>query len=90
VIKAWNGCITISAVYSLSKHVIKNDKYITFLQSLSNRFITVGDYNAKHWGLRLTLSKGQELFKAIDAMNLTILSIDESTGQLIAKRSAGL
>jgi len=39
VVETWNGCIIISAVYSLPKHVIKNEQYIIFLKTLDNRFI---------------------------------------------------
>jgi len=48
MIETWNGCITISAVYSPPKHVIKSEQYINFFETLSNRFIATGDYNAKH------------------------------------------
>jgi len=74
-----SGCITISATYSPPKHTIKKEQYINFFKTLGNRFITAGDYNAKHWGSRLTLSKGHELLKAIKVMNLATLSIGEPT-----------
>jgi len=48
VVEVWNGCITISAVYLLSKYVIKSEQYITFFEILDNRFIAVEDYNAKY------------------------------------------
>jgi len=59
----------------------KSEKYITFLQTLGNHFITAGDYNAKHtqWKSRLILSRRWELLKAIDAMNLIILSTGKFT-----------
>jgi len=47
VVEMWNGCIIISAVYSLSKHVVKSKQYITFLETLYDHFISTGDYN-KH------------------------------------------
>jgi len=76
-----NGCITISATYLLSKHIIKKEQYITFFKTFGNRFIAARDYNAKyiHWGSRLILPKGRELLKAIEAMNLAILSTGEPT-----------
>jgi len=43
-----NACITISAVYSSLKHIIKIEQYITFRETLRNHFIAAGDYNAKH------------------------------------------
>jgi len=89
MMETWNGCITISAVYS-PQHVIKSKQYIKFLETLGNRFIAAGDYNAKHTqsGLRLTSPRGPELLKAIDIMKLSIVLTGELiTGQLIAKRS---
>jgi len=47
VVEDCNGNITIFAVYSLSKHIIKNEQYIIFFKILSNGFIA-GNYNAKH------------------------------------------
>jgi len=80
-IETWNGCITISAVYSLPKHVIRSEQYINFLETLGNRFIAAGDYNAKHtqWGSRLTSPRERELLKAIDTMNLSTVSTGEPT-----------
>jgi len=70
-----------SAVYSSLKHVIKSEQYITFLETLRNRFIAAENYNAKYtqWGSRLISLKGQELFKAIKTTNLSTVSISEST-----------
>jgi len=48
MMETWNSCITISAVYSPPKNVIKSEQYIKFLEILGNRFIAAGDYNAKH------------------------------------------
>jgi len=48
MMETWNGCITISAVYSPPKHTIKSEQYIKFLKTLGNRFIAAGEYNAKH------------------------------------------
>jgi hypothetical protein len=72
MIKNWNGCITISAVYSLPKQIITREQYIIFFKSLDNYFIAAGDYNAKHtqWESRLIISKERQLFKAIEVVNL--------------------
>jgi hypothetical protein len=80
VVEDWNGCITISAIYSLPKHAIKRKHYIIFFKTFSNHFIAIGDYNANHMhlGSRLILSKGQKSLKAIKAINLAILSTEES------------
>jgi len=48
VVKDRNGCITISAIYLLSRHAIKKKQYIIFFKTLHNRFIIAGYYNAKH------------------------------------------
>jgi len=79
ITKVWNGCITTSAVYSPLKYVIKSEQYITFLETIGNRFIAAGDYNAKHtqWGSKPTSSRGRELLKAIDTMNLSTVSTGE-------------
>jgi len=81
MMETWNGCITISAVYSPPKHLIKSEQYIKFLETLGNRFIAAGDYNAKRtqWGSRLTSPRGRELLKAIDTMNLSTVSTGELT-----------
>jgi len=81
MIETWNGCITISEVYSPPKHVIRSEQYINFLEILGNRFIAAGDYNAKHtqWGSKLTSPRGREFLKAIDTMNLSTISTGEST-----------
>jgi len=46
MMETWNGCITISAVHSPSKHVTKSEQYIKFLETLGKRSIAAGDYNA--------------------------------------------
>jgi len=81
MMETWNGCITIFAVYSSPKHIIKSEQYIKFLETLGNRFIAIRDYNAKHmqWESRLTSLRGRELLKAIDIMNLSTVSIGEPT-----------
>jgi len=81
MMETWNGCITIFAVYSPPKHVIKSEQYIKFLETLGNRFIAAGDYNAKHtqWESKLTSPRRRELFKAIDTINLSTVSTGEPT-----------
>ena len=67
------GPILISVIYSTPKHSIKKDFNEEFFQTLGNRFLADGDYNAKHtiWQSRLILSKGRQLEIAIDSMHLT-------------------
>jgi hypothetical protein len=81
VVEDWNGCIAILLYYSLPKHAIKREHYITFFKTLDNCFNAAEDYNAKHThlGSKLILSKKRELLKVIEAMNLAILSTKEHT-----------
>lgn len=73
--------LTISAIYCPPKHNNKKEDYEEFFQTLGNKFIVGGDYNAKHprWGSRLTTSKGRELVKAMDANNLKHISTSQPT-----------
>jgi len=63
VMETWNGCIIISTVYSPPKHATKSEQYMKFLETLGNRFIAAGDYDAKHtqWESRVTSPRGREL-----------------------------
>lgn len=73
--------VTISAVYSPPKHLITPAAYTHFFKTLGNRFIAIGDYNAKHvyWGSRLTRTDGRRLLSALQTNNLTWLSTGEPT-----------
>jgi len=77
MMETWNGCITISAIYSPPKHIIKSEQYIKFLKTLGNRFIAAGDYNAKHTHLTQRDLTKREFLEAIDTMNLSTVSIGE-------------
>jgi len=77
-----NGNITISAVCSSPKHAIKRKHYIIFFKTLDNQFIAADVYNTKHTysGSRLILPKKlNELFNAIEDMNLAIMSTGKLT-----------
>lgn len=78
-----------SAISLPPKHNSKEEHYETFFQTLNNKFIVGGDYNAKHprWGLHLTTSKGRELVKAMDAHNLNQIyqQAIQHIGTLIAR-----
>lgn len=81
VVEDWTGHITFSAIYCPPKHTIKKNQFETFFNTLGNRFICGGDYNAKHqlWGSRLPTPKGRELYKAIEAQHLQVVSSGEPT-----------
>lgn len=73
--------VTVSSLYSPPRHNIKKDFYKQFLQSLGNKFIVGGDFNAKntYWGSRLTTTKGKELLAAIQEINCEPLSSGSPT-----------
>lgn len=75
------GTITISAIYCPPKHINTKQHYEHFFQTLGNKFIAGGDYNAKHssWGSRATNSKGKELAATIQAHNLRCISTGQPT-----------
>jgi len=81
VVEDWLGPLTISAIYCPPKHTIKMEQFDDFYNSLGNRFIAGGDYNAKHqqWGSRLATTRGRELLKAIQKGNLHHISTSEPT-----------
>lgn len=81
VIEDWADTITIFAIYCPPKHTIKENQFSQLFQSLGNRFIADGDFNAKHpqWGSRLTTSRGRELYKTITRLNLVTVSTGEPT-----------
>lgn len=72
-------CLT--ALYSPPKHMITKPMYESFFNSLGNRFIVGGDFNAKHhdWGSRIISPKGRELYRAIEDLNLRHMSGGEPT-----------
>ncbi|VVC39775.1 Endonuclease/exonuclease/phosphatase [Cinara cedri] len=60
-----NG-LTVSVIYCLPRCKVDDNKFTEFFRTLGSRFITRGDYNAKHtfWGLKLITTKGRDLFKS--------------------------
>jgi hypothetical protein len=73
------GSLIISAVYLPPKHIAKQEQLETFYNTLGQRFIAGGDYNAKHtaWGSRLITPRGREIYKTIE--HLLHLSMGEPT-----------
>ena len=72
--KPWR--LTVAAIYSPPRHSISTDEYKDFLQTLGNRFIVGGEWNATHthWGSRLTTTKGRNLWRAMSASNYDYIS----------------
>lgn len=81
VVYDWISNITISSHYCPPRHTVKEEQFNDYLKTLGNRFITGGDYNAKHtfWGSRLTLPRGRELFKSIQAGSMNVISTGQPT-----------
>jgi endonuclease/exonuclease/phosphatase family metal-dependent hydrolase len=75
------GPLIISVVYFSPRYTVKQEKFEEFYNTLGQRFIAEGDYNAKHtdWGSRLVAPKGRELFKAPESNSLKHLSTGEPT-----------
>lgn len=76
-----HGTITTSAVYCPPRHSIAKEDFDNFLDTLGNRFIAGGDYNAKHiqWGSRLVTARGKNLLNSIINNNLNYLTTYEPT-----------
>jgi hypothetical protein len=51
---------TATAIYSPPRDAISTEEYTDLIQSLGNKFLIGGDWNAKNtvWGARLTTPKG--------------------------------
>lgn len=81
MIKDLNGPIALAAIYSPPRHRLTENDFKTCFQSLVNRFIAGGDYNAKHqlWGSRLSTTRGRILHKVIQENNLNFRSTGEPT-----------
>jgi len=75
-VKAMSWRFTVAAIYSPPRHTISTDENKDFLQTLGNRFIVGGDWNAKHthWGSRLTTTKGRNLWRAMSGSNYDYIS----------------
>lgn len=71
----------VSAVYCPPKYKIDESMFDVYFKSLGNRFISGGDWNAKHtsWGSRLITTRGRKLKSTIDTNNLSIASACEPT-----------
>lgn len=77
----WQGPLTVTSVYCPPKHIITEDMFNEFFNTLGHRFIAGGDWNAKniYWGSRITVTRGRELKNSIDVGGLGYLSSGEPT-----------
>ncbi|CAB0036920.1 unnamed protein product [Trichogramma brassicae] len=78
-----HGRIAFSAVYSPPKHSISEEMYCAYFDRLGDRFVTGGDFNAKHpwWGSRLQVPnpKGRTLYSVITGRKYFTVSTGEPT-----------
>lgn len=81
VVEDWAGPLTISAVYCPPRHNITHQQFNDFFATLGCRFLSGGDYNAKHpmWGSRLANPRGRQLLRSLNEKNLDHLSTGEPT-----------
>lgn len=81
VLEDWLGPITLSAVYCPPRHVITHEQFKGYFDTLGNRFVSGGDFNAKHqeWGSRLATPRGRQLLKVITDNHLNHFSTGEPT-----------
>lgn len=76
-----NEGITLSAIYCPPRHTISKEDFKNFFAKLGHRFISGGDWNAKHsfWGSRIITTRGRQLYQAVEDLNLESLSTGEPT-----------
>jgi hypothetical protein len=81
VLEDWLGPITLSAVYCPPRHIISQNQFERFFNTLGNRFIAGGDFNAKHqvWGSRLATPRGRQLLRIINENHFNHFSTGEPT-----------
>lgn len=75
------GTLVVAAVYCPPKYNLKQDQFQAYFKSLGHRFISGGDYNAKHtiWGSRLITPKGTQLKNAMSSEGYNYVSTGEPT-----------
>src|SRR5436190_1777997 len=81
MVEDWAGPLTVSSVYCPPRHNISHEQFTMFFDTLGTRFLSGGDYNAKHemWGSRLANPRGRNLLKCMNNNNLTHFSTGEPT-----------
>lgn len=81
VVEFSTGPLAIGAVYCPPRHNITHQQFNDFFTTLGCRFVSGGDYNAKHptWGSRLANPRGRQLLHSLHEGNLDYLSTGEPT-----------
>lgn len=67
MLEDWQRPMCFSALYWPPKHRITANAFKNFFASLGNRFISGGDFNARHswWGCRINNPKGRQQYSYI-------------------------
>jgi hypothetical protein len=80
-VEDWQGPLTLSSVYCPPRHNITSNQFNDFFNTLGHRFLSGGDYNAKHqmWGSRINNPRGRQLARAMLDNNLNPISTAEPT-----------
>lgn len=76
-----NSEIALSAIYCPPRHSITAAEFATYFSNLGNKFISGGDWNAKHtfWGSRLISPRGRQLLGACNTLGLDTFSDGKPT-----------
>lgn len=79
-IENFNDKFVVSAVYCPPRFSVSTTQFNEFFQSLGNKFLATGDYNAKHtiWGSRLISPKGRQLRNSL-SIGLDFVSTGKPT-----------
>lgn len=81
IVEDWTGPLALSAVYCPPPPNITSQQFNNYFDTLGPRFLSGGDFNAKHpmWGSRLASPRGRQLFKTITDKNFNYLTTGEPT-----------
>ncbi|GBP96767.1 Probable RNA-directed DNA polymerase from transposon BS [Eumeta japonica] len=73
--------IAISAVYCPPRHNINKEQFTNYFKTLGSKFVSAGDFNAKHtyWGSRLITPRGRQLLETVMSNNLDAVSSGHPT-----------
>jgi len=70
------GPVTISSCYCPPNKQITQGQFLSYFSSLGPKFISGGDYNAKHpqWGCRVSNPRGQTLHSTISTTSYKVIT----------------
>jgi hypothetical protein len=73
--------LTVSAIYCQPRYNFYANEFKTLFDKMNSRFIFGGDFNAQHthWGSRLIIKKGRELYNAVTDIGCEIVSTCKPT-----------